>query len=221
MATLPAVKLISERDYEKRLRRNSSEIAWMEVEKSIGPRYTSVTLESFEISNETQQTAIDAIWRYVASIGDKTEQGEGLILFGPKGTGKDHLAISCLRKVKELGYTTRAEFGESLFQRFRDSIGTDASERDLIKVFTTPDVLFLSDPVPASGALSDHQKSVLMRIIDRRYRDLKPTWATLNVTGPDDAESRLGGQIVDRLRDGATVIKCNWESYRKSEKAGA
>ena len=136
MATHSEVRRISDKDRENRSRMLAAFLAWQDVKESIGTRYDSVTLESFEISNKTQQTAIDAIWRYVANIGDRTEQGEGLILFGPKGTGKDHLAISCLRKVAELGYTTMAEFGESLFQRFRDSIGTDASERDLIKVLS-------------------------------------------------------------------------------------
>lgn len=200
----------------QRKRLGRSKIAWDAVCAAVGKRYEGVSLDTFDVATDAQRKVIETLRKFVANIGQRTESGEGLLLIGPKGTGKDHLAIACLREAAKSGFVTLAEFGESLFQRFRDGIGTEATERDCVKRFTEPDVLLLSDPVPASGTLTDHQRSVLLRIVDRRYRDLKATWATLNVTSGEEAETRMGGQIVDRLRDGATVVKCEWASYRKS-----
>jgi hypothetical protein len=56
---------------------------------------------------------------------------------------------------------------------------------------------------------------MLFRAIDARYRDYRPTWVTINVGGGDEAEDRMGMQLVDRLRDRAVSIHCNWPSHRK------
>ncbi len=41
----------------------------------------------------------------------------------------------------------------------------------------------------------------------------------MNVSSGEEAEKRIGAQIVDRLRDGALSIVCNWPSHRKSAAA--
>lgn len=211
---------------------DNSWTAWGDVARRVGCRYVpivrdehgfsvprgGVTVDSFEATLPAQRKVLADLKKFIGNIQAHVEAGEGLMLYGPKGTGKDHLAIACLREAAKAGFVTHFEDGQSLFQYFRDVIGSDASERDNIAVYTRPDVLLLSDPVPIAGATSDYQRSVLWRIIDRRYRDLKPTWVTMNVADGKDAESKLGGQIVDRLRDGATVIHCEWPSYRKAAK---
>lgn len=175
-----------------------------------------VSFDSFDAETDAQRRVVQVLREFAANVSDRIETGEGLLLFGPKGTGKDHLAICCLREAAKAGYTTFAEDGQSLFQIFRDAIQSEASEKDRIAVYTKPDVLLISDPIPVGASASDYQRTILWRIIDRRYRDLKPTWVTMNVTDPKEAEAKLGGQIVDRLRDGATAVRCEWPSYRKA-----
>jgi hypothetical protein len=53
--------------------------------------------------------------------------------------------------------------------------------------------------------------------VDYRYSHRKPIWLTLNVADGAEAELRMGAQTVDRLRDGALVLFCNWPSYRKAD----
>lgn len=207
---------ISDSERLMRERMGRAHQAWEDVRRQVGRRYDGVSLEVFAVSEPAQDAAVLTLREYLAAISDRIDQGEGLLLIGPKGTGKDHLAIACLREAAKAGFITKAEDGQSLFQRFRDGMNTDASEKDAVKSYTYPDVLLLSDPIPQTGAASDYQRTILWRIIDRRYRDLKPTWVTLNVANGAEAEARLGPQIVDRLRDGATVVKCEWKSYRKA-----
>lgn len=228
----PAARWTSEDEQRERdaKRRNAALLALHQVARSVGRRYLpfvkdvagrdvidgGVTLENFRAETPAQKSAIVALRGFAGDITNRVNSGNGLLLFGPKGTGKDHLAIACLREAARAGFITFATDGQELFQRFRDVIGSDASERENIKTFTAPDVLLLSDPIPVGGSTTDYQRSILWRIIDRRYRDLKPTWVTLNVADAAEAESKLGGQIVDRLRDGATAIMCQWPSYRKN-----
>ena len=68
--------------------------------------------------------------------------------------------------------------------------------------------------VPPKGDASQYNADVLMRIVDRRYRDCKPTWLTLNVLDGEEAERRLASPIVDRVRHGSLCLECNWPSYR-------
>lgn len=107
--------------------------------------------------------------------------------------------------------------GMDLFGEFRDAIDAGASERQGVAKLTAPTILALSDPAPPRGNLSDFQVMMLFRIIDRRYRDMLPTWITVNASSRQQAEERLGAQVVDRLGHGALAIHCDWESYRSAK----
>lgn len=187
----------------------------------IGRRYENKRLESFRFSEDAtvaaaQRAAIDAVRKYLDGIAENIREGRGLILFGPMGTGKDHIAVACLREAAKMGFDVWVDDGQTLYQRFRDGIDADISEGSAIAKYTTPDVLLLSDPLPMHGIPTDAQRSILWRIVDRRWRDMKPTWVTINVFTGREAAERLGPQLYDRLRDGAVAIQCNWPSYRKA-----
>jgi len=108
------------------------------------------------------------------------------------------------------------ENGMDLYGDMRDIIDNRYQTEDrFIAGMTLPDILILSDPLPPRGSITDFQSQVLFRILDTRYRQCKPTWVTLNVRGAAEGDERLGPQLVDRLRDGALSIHCDWPSYRK------
>jgi len=190
---------------------------WGKLLRDIGQRYAGVRLASFQAETDAQKRALAQLNAFCDSLDERTETGQGLVLTGPKGTGKDHLAISCLRAaVLHSGIEAAWVDGQTLYQEFRDGIDSETRERDAIRRYTAPKILLISDPVPPSESLTSFQQSVLWRIVDRRYRDLRPTWVTMNVSSGEEAEKRVGAQIVDRLRDGALSIVCNWPSHRKS-----
>ena len=107
--------------------------------------------------------------------------------------------------------------GQDLFGAFRDAIGEHTSEGKIVREYVAPDVLILDDVLPPEGALTDYQASSLYRIVDCRYRVCKPTWASLNAAGGEEASRGMGAQIVDRLRHGALTLFCAWPSYRKAQ----
>ncbi|MEM9588989.1 MAG: ATP-binding protein [Planctomycetota bacterium] len=191
------------------------------VDQAIGRRYRSCRFANFKAETNGQRHALESCVRYVEEFGQHVRDGVSLVFIGPKGTGKDHLMVSVLRAIV-LGYPhkssrrRRAVYrdGLRLFAEFRGSIGSSKGEDTIVGSYTEPHLLALSDPLPPTGSLSEYEQRMLLRIIDGRYRECRPTTATLNVANRDELDARMGAQAADRLLDGAIVVRCDWESYR-------
>jgi DNA replication protein DnaC len=195
--------------------------AWAQVISRIGERYKTATFDSFERTTPKQVESWQAVKGLAEGFADAMRRREGgLLIAGPRGTGKDHLAVAALRVVAlDHGVSVEWVDGESLWQQQRDGIDSGAREADLVARYATPTVLLISDPVRVSAPLTDAQRSLLWRIVDRRYRDLRPTWVTANVVNEAELGERVSPQISDRMRDGAVCVFCNWASHRA--KAGS
>lgn len=201
-----------ERDREKYARADR----WLAFVRERGERYRDCRLQNFERTTEKQAAAVHLLTGYCESIGDRIADGEGIVLYGPKGTGKDHLLVAVCRAAFAAGKHLVWQNGMDLFGDIRDRMDSGDSERALVNRLVAPDVLYLSDPVPPLGNLSDFQSSMIFRILDGRYSRRKPTWCSVNVSKGSELETRMGAQNVDRLRDGALAIHCDWPSYREA-----
>lgn len=181
--------------------------------RQVGPRYRDATIRGFEIAHpEKQRPVVDAIQAYGVNLPDEVTAGNGIVLYGPSGTGKDHLLIALARRA--IGtYRMRVVWrnGSDLFMEFRDAMDSQRAETEMMRTYTEPTILFLSDPMPTT----DFQRGILLGIIDARYRACKPTWVTLNVADGKEADERLGSPIVDRLRHGSLACHCDWPTARK------
>jgi DNA replication protein DnaC len=192
--------------------------AWESRKKKIdatlearGKRYEGCTLENYKVHSQLQQKVVDAVWDYAVS-----KSTQNLMLIGPMGTGKDHLLTALSKLVfMESGLVTHWANGVDLHEQFHREL-MNGSQYRIIDPLASSDVLYLSDPVPPTGSLSESKQSAMLRVIDDRYSQCMPTWASLNVLNGAEAEARMGAQAVDRLRDGALVLFCNWASYRKA-----
>ena len=183
---------------------------------SVGSRFAGASLDSFKATTPEQKKVLATIREYGENIKEQVANGDGVILFGSAGSGKTHLLVALTKTAIEAGLTIEWVNGQDLFARFRAAIDGGESESQIIKVMVKPDVLVLDDLLPPGGALSDYQSSMVYRIVDSRYRNCKPTWATMNVADGTEAERGMGAQVVDRLRHGATTLFCNWPSYRRA-----
>jgi DNA replication protein DnaC len=224
-------------DHEREILRSKNRM-FDSLIRSAGERYRKSRLETYECRHPGQQNVIDSLKEYAENIDGNIGNGRGLFLYGSCGTGKDALCIALAHHViggrredviERLSYNAEAgmlsktsfeiEFlsGMELFGNLRDGMNKpNFSENAFIHQYATPTILILSDPLPPKGALTEYQAASLYRLIDARYRDCKPTWTTINVSSPTEANERLTPQIVDRLRDQAVCIYCTWPSYRKA-----
>jgi DNA replication protein DnaC len=161
-----------------------------------------------------QQAVLSLLQSFVDDLPAVVRGGSGLFLYGPVGTGKDHLLAAAMLEAVAHGFAVAWTNGLDIFANARDAISEDTGEAKIFERLTVPTVLAISDPVPPVGDVTAFQRSLLLRVIDHRYRSGKATWVTMNVADRAEAERRLGVQLIDRLTDGALCLVCNWPSFR-------
>lgn len=218
MKQIPARPAASDDDSAKKAKTREHE--WQRLRSKLGRRYAECTFETFVPSDdkavaEKQEAARERLRAYVADLKANIRAGRNVVLYGPPGTGKDHLLVAMLRDAVASDVPCDWVNGMSLFEKRRDAIDTDIREKDILAEYVKPAVLAISDPVPPWGDLQQGQAEFLFRLIDQRYRQLKPVWISANVASGKDAEKRIGTQVIDRLRDGGIAVEFAWPSFRK------
>lgn len=190
-----------------------------ELKVSRGSRYADCSLANYQVSCEEQKKLISELQAYIQNVEDHVNNGQGLLLFGPKGAGKDHCLMGVSKFVIAWGFKVHWQNGLDLWSRFRSTMRRDAreTETEILQELSKVDVLWISDPLPPSGNLSEYEQQRLFQLIDRRYNEKRPTFVSMNVASGVEAEERLGAASVDRLRDGAITFFCNWASHRQSK----
>jgi len=195
---------------------------WDAYIQARGKRYSKCRLDTFEATQQNQVAAMDSVLRYKADLKNNLADGRNLILYGPSGTGKDHLITGmvheAIRTIEKPDGCERVEWtdGPALFASVRAEIGSD-SDRDIVKELSKCWLLVLSDLVPPAAKLTDFQSDTVYRLIDYRYSRMLPTFASINVRNRQELDAGLGAAVADRLIDNAAAISCNWPSYRKPE----
>ena len=213
----PPERLPTNSNDDERRRR----VMFTEFFRSVGRRYRDCTLDNYQVNFPKQAEVIKALRTYSANMAAEVEAGAGVVLFGGAGSGKDHMLVGLARlAIVKHGISVIWRNGVVLFSQIRDQIGRDLSEGEIVRDLIRPPILILSDPTPPTGTLTDFQAATLMRVIDGRYRECRPTWVSLNVASRQEADTRLTAPIVDRLRDGAVTCFCSWSSYRQSRNVG-
>jgi DNA replication protein DnaC len=186
-----------------------------------GKRYRNAKISNFEISSDAQQQVVDKLVDYAANANRNIPEGKNVLLVGPKGTGKDHLLTGLAKEVfNEGGFVTQWKNGCVLVDGWRNQAVGNHVDWDF-HISDNSEVLYISDLLPPAGSLSDYVQSKVFALVDRYYNNQKPIWLSLNVATPEEAESRLGAQAVDRLRHDALIIACNWQSYRTAKRPAA
>jgi DNA replication protein DnaC len=200
---------------------------WWSYLETRGKRYQSCRFANFECTDEKQRLAVGAILRYRDNLKENLSNGKNLVLFGPSGTGKDHLMTAmvhasigtttvstCQWQANEVAWTD----GPSMFARVRDEMSNDVEGVGIVKRLKATWLLAVSDLVPPSGKLTDFQTEVIYMILDYRYNHVKPTFLSINVRNRAELDAGLGVAVAERLIDNAVTVSCDWPSYRKSDR---
>lgn len=189
------------------------------MKQELGKRYSGCSIENWQMSDKPevkskQMSVLEKLNCYRESLSCVISQGSGLTLFGSIGTGKDHLMSALIFDAMRCGFTVEWRDGNRLYRDLRTVVSENATEADMIDPLISADVFAISDPLPPQGKLSPFIIEKLFSVVDRRHREQKATWLTLNVKSRNEADERLSPQIVDRITDGALCLACEWPSYR-------
>jgi hypothetical protein len=153
-------------------------------------------------------------------------------LIGSPGSGKTQIAVEAIRaNLIQNAKPVRYEVLEDVFALCREAYSTNAtrSEMQLIRDFTSPDFLVI-DEIDKKASRENAQRHsneqrLLHRILDKRYREMRPTLLIGNVANEDYLQELLDGfagegigPLFDRLRQTGGIVKAFGWSFR--DKAG-
>lgn len=179
-------------------------------------RYVDCALANYVVYDDRQKPVLGTVQDYLDMMPGVLGAGGNLLFWGSVGTGKDHLLASLLREVHErYGYPFRWHTGVDFSSLFREAIdGPSYASARLTDDLSRAALLVISDVIPPSRRVTDYQKEMLYEVVDRRYCAGRPTWMSCNGRTEADIENCLSAPILDRIRDGGSLIRCQWPSYR-------
>src|SRR5262245_20889240 len=155
------------------------------AEARIPPRFARAELSTFEHDMDTQRHA----WQKAAAFVDAFPVVDrGLLLFGPHGVGKTHLAVGILKAcVRSKG--ARAYFFETreLLRLVRDTYNrsVEETEMEVLKPLLEADLLVLDDL--GAERTSEWVQETLGLVVNTRYNARRPTVFTSNLIDVPDA----------------------------------
>ncbi len=182
-------------------------------------RYLNCHLNSYspDKKHDSQKLAVSYAMKFISEF---PAVDQGLLLMGPVGVGKTHLAVSIIKGLTERGFSSLFyEFG-ALLKEIQDSYNsfTQTSELAVLAPVLNTDILVL-DELGASKP-TDWVRDTMAHVINTRYNDRKHTIFTTNYSderrgSEETLEDRIGIRLRSRLFEMCKTVQISGDDYRR------
>ncbi len=175
-------------------------------------RFRGRNFDNFIPATSDQEHALAVAKAFATNFLEHAEAGSSLIFSGKAGTGKSHLALAIAQAVMPK-YTAMYINALDAVRMIRDTWrkGSIQSETDVLNLLGSIDLLVIDEVGVQNG--TDNEQMLMFDIINRRYRDMKPTIFLTNL-GTKGFSDYVTERSFDRLKESGTWVTFNWDSHR-------
>ncbi|WP_205696274.1 ATP-binding protein [Conexibacter sp. SYSU D00693] len=180
----------------------------------IPKRYRGASFDRPPVSDMPRPQIVAEVRRFARTIDEQLDEGRGLWLQGPVGTGKTTLAMIVSRTALEAGRTVAIYSLPRLLTEIRTTFdeGSERRYEELLGQLAEVDLLHLDDV--GAEKTSPWVLEQLYSIVNTRYEEQRSIVLTTNLDDQELAE-QIGARTTSRLEEMCDILPIGGHDRRR------